>query len=250
MAFSPGAWLAGCCVMGALLLRVRPRLGRLLVTIGAVGFAAVALLPLDQWALAPLEARFPKAPDQPMAGIIVLGGAIDAALSADRSMPALNNAAERMTELVRLARAHPDTRVIFTGGPSPNRPDGPTEAAAARLLMADLGLPDGRVGFESASRTTWENAVFTRAMVSPKPGETWLLVTSAAHMPRSVGAFRRAGWTVVADPVGYKTFLLAEDRGRRGFGERLALLDTAAHEWIGLVAYRFMDRSSAWFPAP
>ncbi len=251
MIFSLGAWLAALCALGAASLWFRPRIGRILVSAAALGFLAIALLPIDQWLLLPLENRFPRPPeDAAVAGIIVLGGALDAALSADRGLPALNAAAERLTTLAELARTRPDLPVLFTGGPMPNRPDGPPESDGVRRLLSRLGVPDGRVRFESLSRTTWENAVFSQRLIQPQPGAVWLLVTSAAHMPRSVGAFRAAGWTVLADPVGYKSFRHAENRGTRGFSERLALIDTAMHEWLGLVAYAVLKRSSALFPQP
>ncbi len=250
MLFNPGTWLAACCALGALMLWWAPPLGRWLVAIGSIGFLLVLVLPLDQWALAPLENRFPIPPaDAPVAGIIVLGGTIDSALSADRDMPSLGDSAERLTHFVALARAHPEARLVFTGGSGSDRTTLP-EADGARILLQSLGLPPDRVIYEAASRTTWENAVLTRERVHPTAGETWLLITSAAHMPRSVGAFRQAGWHVLADPVGYKTFRDPSALSPRGFGKRMVLLDIAAHEWIGLVAYRLQGRSDAWFPSP
>ena len=249
MIFSPGAWLAALCALGAALLWIRPGTGRILASLGAAGFLAIALLPIDQWLLEPLENRFPPPPsDARIAGIVVLGGALDTALTQDRGLPALNPAAERLTHLAALALAHPDLPILFTGGPAPNRPDGPPESDGVRILLRQLGVPEGRVQFEPASRTTWENAVFSTRMIHPKPGEFWLLVTSAAHMPRSVGTFRAAGWTVLADPVGYKSYRDPADRGTRLLSERLWLIDTAMHEWLGLVQYRLLGRSSALFP--
>jgi uncharacterized SAM-binding protein YcdF (DUF218 family) len=251
MIFSPGAGLAALCGLGAALLWIRPRAGRILVCLGAAGFLAIAALPIDQWLLLPLENRFPQPPaDAKLAGIIVLGGSIDAAMTADRGLPSLNAAADRLTALAALALSRPDLPVVFTGGPPPNRPGAPPEAAGVRILMRQLGVPDGRIQYESASRTTYENAVLSTRMVHPKPGQTWLLVTSAAHMPRAVGTFRAAGWTVLADPVGYKSFRDPAARALRGFGERLWLIDTTAHEWFGLVQYWVMGRSSAVFPEP
>jgi uncharacterized SAM-binding protein YcdF (DUF218 family) len=139
---------------------------------------------------------------------------------------------------------------VFTGGPMPDRPDGPPEAEGVSVLLAQLGVAPGRVVFESLSRTTWENAVLSHALVQPKPGEHWLMVTSADHMPRAIGTFRRLGWDLEAYPVGYKSFLHPNDRAARGFGERLDLLDLAVHEWIGLAYYRLRDRSVSLFPAP
>jgi uncharacterized SAM-binding protein YcdF (DUF218 family) len=252
MLFSPGAWFAASCALGAALLWWRPRIGRWLVVAGAAGFLLVAVLPLDQWALAPLENRFPaqQAAEPPVAGIIVLGGSLDAALTADRGMPSLGGAAERLTRFASLALRYPEARLVFTGGPSSNRPNGPPEADGVRVLLQSLGVPAGRVTFEAASRTTWENAVLALALVKPKPGETWRLITSAAHMPRAIGAFRKAGWQVIADPVGYKSYRDPADRGTSMLGERLALLETAAHEWLGLVAYAVSGRSTSLFPGP
>jgi uncharacterized SAM-binding protein YcdF (DUF218 family) len=118
------------------------------------------------------------------------------------------------------------------------------------MLFDSLGLPPGRVLFESASRTTFENAILSRDLVAPSPGQTWLLVTSASHMPRSVGVFRRAGWPVMPWPVGYKTMRAGAAPFALTLGVRIENLDWAFHEWIGLVAYRLMDRTDSWFPAP
>jgi uncharacterized SAM-binding protein YcdF (DUF218 family) len=252
MLLSVGAWLAALGGLGAVLLWLgRPQAGRILASVSAAGFAAVAALPVDQWLLAPLENRFPQPPPAlAVDGIVVLGGFLDAALSADRGQPSLNAAADRLAGFVALARDHPQARLVFTGGPMPNRPDGPPEADGVRLELARLGFAVERVVFESRSRSTWENGVLAKAMVAPKPGETWLLVTSAAHIPRAVGVFRAVGWPVVAAPVGYKSFLRPEARGGRGFGERLALIDTALHEWLGLAAYRIQGRIPAIYPSP
>jgi len=118
MILSPVAWLAAFCGVGAVLLWLGyRRLGRGLVSVAALGFAAVAWLPLDQWLLAPLENRFPQPPPgQHYDGILVLGGALESAMSADRGMPSLNGAAERLTSFVMLAREHPEARLVFTGG--------------------------------------------------------------------------------------------------------------------------------------
>ena len=248
--FSLGAWLAGSTGVAALLLWLRlTRAARILLSAVTVGWALIAWLPLDQWALAPLENRFPAPP--PGAhydGILVLGGALETAMTQDRAMPSLNAAAERLTAFAAAARSNPEARLVFSGGPLPNRPQGPPEADGVRVLLSELGVPADRVTYESLSRTTWENAVLTHALIQPRPSEHWLLITSASHMPRAIGAFRRMGWNLTAFPVGYKSFANPALRATRNLSERLSLLDLAAHEWIGLVYYRLRDRSSALFP--
>jgi uncharacterized SAM-binding protein YcdF (DUF218 family) len=104
--------------------------------------------------------------------------------------------------------------------------------------------------FEDRSRNTYENAVLSKALAGPAEGERWLLVTSAAHMPRSVGVFRQAGWPVIAYPVDFRTsdeigFLQMPDAA-----QRWAELDQAIKSWVGLVAYWLTGRTSALFPAP
>jgi len=114
-----------------------------------------------------------------------------------------------------------------------------------------MGIPADRLTVEDQSRDTAENARFTKALVDPKPGERWLLVTSAWHMPRSVGCFRAIGWPVVAWPTDYRSAGpqdLTSLMPRASYG--LTMVDVAAKEWVGLLAYRLTGRTDALFPAP
>lgn len=255
MLLSPGVWLVACGVLGvAFLLLGAGRIGTSLTGLAALGFVLVIALPLDQWLLAPLENRFPAAnggsAEIKYDGIIVLGGALETGLTADRDRVSLNAASERLVEFAVLARRYPHARLVFTGGAMPNRPTGPPEADGARLLFASLGLPVDRIIFESQSRTTLENAVMAKDLVRPMSSERWLLITSASHMPRAMGVFRKQNWRMDADPVGYKTFRDPQGRAGRSLAERLALLDIAVHEWFGLLYYRLTNRSDDIWPAP
>nr|WP_321983208.1 YdcF family protein [uncultured Lichenicoccus sp.] len=249
MVLLPTALLVECVVVGLLLRRWRG--GRLLASLGAAGLVACLLLPVDGWLIRPLEDRFPQVviPPQDVDGIVVLGGGIDDLTSLDRGTPTLTSAGNRITSFVILAHRYPKARLVFTGGSGSIVQGVSNEARYASEMFDQLGLPPDRVTFENRSRTTWENAVMTAALVHPRAGERWVLLTSAAHMPRSVGVFRRAGWTVLPWPVGY----LSRDRianWPQSLGGKLATLDWAAHEWIGLVAYRMAGHSSALFPRP
>jgi uncharacterized SAM-binding protein YcdF (DUF218 family) len=249
---SPGTGFALLAALGTLLLWTRLwHVGRLFLTLGVVGLTLIIVLPVDQWSLAPLENQFESAvlPEK-VDGIIVLGGAQETGIWLDRGQPALNSAADRMTEFAILARRYPSARLVFTGGTPPSKSLAPPEADVARVLLTQLGIAPERVSYEDQSTTTWENAVFSRALIRPKPDETWLLVTSASHIPRAVGAFRAVGWDVTPAPVGYKSYHDATLRNPRSFGEKLALLDIATHEWIGLVAYWAQGHSTTLFPAP
>jgi uncharacterized SAM-binding protein YcdF (DUF218 family) len=218
--------------------------GRALMAGAIIALTAGLLTPLGALLLWPLEERFPQPPaDIPApAGIIVLGGAVDTEKSEARGQVYLTADAARMTTGVELARRYPTARLVFTGGP---------EAISARKLWLSLGVPAERMTFEAKSRNTWENAVFTRDLVKPKPGETWLLVTSALHMPRSVGIFRHLGFDVIPYPVAYRTF--GDERDFRlspSMTDRVFMLDFGIREWVGLLAYRLAGKTDALFPAP
>ena len=104
-----------------------------------------------------------------------------------------------------------------------------------------LGVILGSIGFLRIA--AWK-AVFHMY------GERWLLVTSAQHMPRAVGCFRRVGFPVEAYPVDWHTFPRWQPRFSLQFGAGLALTDAVVHEWEGLLAYWLTGRTSALFPAP
>lgn len=248
----PSTILVGLASVGVLLLWAGlRRVATAFLSVGVGGLLAVLVLPVQHWALLPLEDRFPRnLPPPHVDGIVVLGGALKAFVTAERGIPSLNEAAERMTELVALARRYPQAKLVFTGGDASILPGGMREADIARQLFTDLGVPSERVIYESEARNTYENAILVSRLVKPLPGETWLLVTSASHMPRAMGAFRRVGWSPMAWPVAYKAVQQPLVAIFTPPGEKLAELDWALHEWEGLLAYRLAGRTAALFPGP
>lgn len=228
------------------------RWGRALLGGGVLLLMLVATTPVSTWALLPLEERFPipEPMTSPIDGIIVLGGALMPIGSKEHGSPQLTRDAERLTVLPGLMRRHPTARIIFTGGSGdPRRPDD-VEAPFVAALLADWGLDAGRVTLETASRNTWENAVNSAPFLAG--GERWLLVTSAAHMPRAMGVFRTAmpETTFVAYPVGFNANRSEYWRFGLNLDQNLERLENAAHEWRGLVAYRLAGRIPALLPAP
>ena len=180
------------------------RLGRRLAVIGIAGLFVLGATPFSRAIIRPLEDRFPimRGDLGHVDGIIVLGGAVDTT----RHQVRFSDAASRMTEAVALARRYPDARLVFSGGSGSLVGSGRnTEAAWAHVLFHDLGIPNERLMLEDKSRNTRENATFTKALIAPKPGERWLLVTSAHHMPRSVACFRAAGFPVIPYPVDFRS---------------------------------------------
>jgi uncharacterized SAM-binding protein YcdF (DUF218 family) len=248
-----GALVLIACVGVALAFTRWARIGRWLSTLAAFGLLIIVFTPIGSALLLPLENRFPPPPaDLPApTGIIVLGGGLEAAKSEARGQAILDTEGSRLTAGLELARRYPKARLIFTGGSGSLDEHAPSEANGAQRLWLDLGGNASQMSFEGKSRNTWENALFTRDLVQPKPGETWLLVTSAWHMPRAMGIFRRVGFKVIPYPVAYRTFADNRDWGVLVAGyDRILTLDLAVREWIGLVAYRLTHKTNALFPAP
>lgn len=245
------AMLAGLIGI-ALLMTSWRRLAQSLMAFSILGLLALGASPLPFLLLHPLEDRFPQlelADNAQVDGVILLGGAI----GFGRDRLKFNEAGVRMTETLALARRFPQARIVFTGGSaSLTGADRITEASAARRLFDELGFTGARFIYEDRSRNTWENAAFTRDLVQPKPGERWLIVTSAYHMPRAMGAFRAVGMEPIAYPVDY------ESEGDRsdfrplaaGFTNGLRYSSLATKEWIGLVVYRLRGYTDSLFPAP
>ena len=118
-------------------------------------------------------------------------------------------------------------------------------------LRSWVGVPRGRVELDSGARNTMENAINAKRLVAPAPGERWLLVTSASHMPRAVGLFREVGFPVEAYPVDWQTAGWA-DLTSQSFSllGGFVHLDMAAHEWVALAFDRVSGRTSTLFPSP
>jgi uncharacterized SAM-binding protein YcdF (DUF218 family) len=239
-------------VATALLWTRRWRTGRAILLGAVAASLAIATLPIGPWLMRPLENRFPTVRSLPekVDGIVVLGGAVSPRLTIARGQPALNAAAERMTEFVALARRHPEAKLVYTGGSGSVVYPELKEVPVARQLFASLGVDVGHMVFEDQSRNTYENALFTRNLVKPQPGETWIVVTSAFHMPRAYGCFSRVGWRVVPYPVDYMTRPGYELTLDFDFLGGLNMLALALHEWVGLIAYRVLDHTDALFPSP
>jgi len=230
----------------------RKRLAKPLLVAGTLLFIVAAFSPVGYALLIPLENRIARVPlPEHPAGIIMLGGFEDARVSNARGVLATNQAGERLSEAVVLARKLPDARLVFTGGVASLLPTGIDAAGPIGRYLEDAGIARERIVLERRSRTTYENALFTRELLQPRPSDRWVLVTSAHHMPRAVGVFRRAGFNVSPWPVDYRTRggqdLLRLSDSIPGGLERV---DLGFREWAALFIYVLSGRSSSVWPEP
>ena len=251
--FEPSNVIFLILLIGAGLLWIRRwrSVGRRLVSLVILFLLFLSVTPIDTILIAPLENRFQMIKDLPTdaVGIISLGGAVNQFSTKARDSIALNEHSERLTAFIALARRYPRLKLVYTGGSaSMSRPD-VKETLVARRLFNALGVPPNRVIYEDKSRNTFENAVRTHDLIAPLPNEKWVLITSAMHMPRAVAVFRKAGWNVIPYPVSYVTYERNYRFWRHPF-RSLRALSIGMHEWVGLTAYRLLDRSDVLFPAP
>lgn len=224
------------------------RLGRWTVTFTVVVAALFAMTGLGPEILARLEYRFPRATlSATVDGIIVIGGDFNVELVETHGAAAA--APPRMIAATDLARRHPGSRVIFSGG-SGRLIAGTKEADLAPEIFKALGLAPDRVTYEREARNTYENAVLSREFAKPQAGETWLLVTSAFHMPRAMGSFRQAGWDIRPYPVDFRTTPDHAAGVLFSFDGGLVYAAIAFREAIGLAYYRMLGYTDSWFPGP
>lgn len=253
MLVSPVSMIALLMLAALLLLWLQRRklaataLGLATLLLGLFAFTSFAYLLLN-----PLEGRFVRPPEPAhIDGIVVLGGGMDDETTTARSSWELNRSGDRFVETLRLALRHPEARILIAGGGPVLVADKETEAEAGARFFRDFGIAPERLLLEDKSRNTEENAVNAKAIGQPKPGETWLLVTSAFHMPRAVGLFRRAGFEAIPWPADYLA------AGNEGFGlkvgeasENLAISNIALREWLGLAGYYATGRIDELLPGP
>jgi uncharacterized SAM-binding protein YcdF (DUF218 family) len=251
---TPINFLIGIGVLGVILLLTRWSVaGRRLVATSVVLLSLCGFSPIGRLLILPLEERFPPwdpsrgSPD----GIVVLGGAIEPDLSAALGKPALGRSGDRIVAAAELAHRYPNARIVYSGGNANLIGDKSSKEADYALSMLEaLGVAKERLIAERLSRNTVENAEFVKTIASPKEGQRWLLLTSAYHMPRSMGLFRRAGFRVEAYPVDRR----ASQTEAYSFAtlaiNGLERTDVAMREWIGLAAYWLTGKIDHLFPGP
>jgi uncharacterized SAM-binding protein YcdF (DUF218 family) len=240
-------WLAIGMVLSLLGSAIaRPLLARRSSGVTLAALLLIGVFPVGELLLRPLEDEFPpRAAPAQIDGILVLGGVEDQRATAAWEQPQINDAAERLTAAAALALAHPEARLVFSGGSGRLRnivSEQPKIPSVAVDFFVSLGINHSRITWEDQSRNTTENAQFSYKVASPASDETWILVTSAFHMERALTGFEAAGWDeIVPYPVDYRTGDFSVGIGWN-LSHNLEVLNIAIKEWVGRVAYRVSGR--------
>ena len=243
----PLGWVMGLLTLAVLSHRRRPAWSRRLTVFGLIVLALTGWQPLPDALIRHLEQQYPTMPGdarlEQYRGVVVLGGALESArIWQGNGQVALNAAAERMTMSVVLMRQNPKLMMLFSGGEGELIGYGPSEAERAAVFFESMAVAKDRIRYESASRTTHENAVLSASAPGIDPTQAWLLLTSASHMPRAMASYRKAGWNVTAFPVDFRAGLQTP-WWQYSLNQGVQRWQLALHELIGVAAYRLAGRA-------
>ena len=228
----------------------KQKLAKHILSTVTVLLITLSFLPVGEWLLYPLESRFQNNPVLPekIDGIIVLSGAEDTERSYLWKQVELGSAAERDFSFLTLARKYPNAKLVFTGGTGSLMNQEYKAADVAKILFEQQGIDSTKITFERESRNTYENVIYSKNIVNPIKNENWILITTAWHMPRSVGIFCKTGWPVTPYPVDHQTKKGKIFRVNYDLLNNLSLLKTSIKEWVGLLAYYLTGKTTSFVP--
>jgi len=220
----------------------KKKAGKIIVSAGVILLILCTYGPFPRLLLKPLEYKYPpllSVKDLPeIRWIVVLG----AGHRSDPQLPANSQLSDaslaRLVEGIRLHHSLPGSKLILSGGalndPVPESKVFADVALALRVQRQDLIL-------ESLSRDTEEEAILIQKMVGK---DAFALVTSASHMPRSMGLFRKLGMHPIPAPTDYGI------RGSPGVSPGMFFpgstdlqnAEAAVYEYLGLAWAKLRNR--------
>lgn len=238
--------IVGMLVGVFLLFSSAPQRGRRILVRCLIPFLIIGYTPVGRWIMTHQELRFPEIKEVPsdVDGFILLGGSFGLIETPLWEKPIYNKASSRLFEFIALVQKYPGKRIIVTGTP--------VESDYTRKVFDMFGVDQSRVTYEGNSRNTQDNAKLTYELVKPNPNSKWVLVTSAFHIPRSVGLFKGAGWTVIPYPVNYMS---TGEYGKHSWLAGLDRMNFAAWRMgilqvAGLVNHYLEGDSKVIYPKP
>lgn len=141
------------------------------------------------WEVKPLkEGYFQKTYDY----AIVLGG-ITSYYDRYFKQIGFNRSVDRLMQAIQLYKKGIVKKIVFAGGDATILQDNVKEADVIKQYLVEIGIPLEDMIFENESRNTHENATNVYKLLKPTKSENILLITSAFHMRRSLGCFKKEG---------------------------------------------------------
>ena len=209
-------------------------------------FIISAVMPTGNFMVFQLEKNFhlqPIIPNQ-VDGILILAGATNPILSKEYNKINLNGSVERLTEAILLIRKYPRAKIIFSGGSGSIKNQKFTHAKVAKDFFEQFQIDTRKIIFESKSRNTYENILYSKEIANPTYNENWLLITSASHMTRSMNIAKKLDWKFIPYSVDFSMQKKFSWKPSINFLGNIGSFQGASHEWTGLIAYYFLGRTS------
>jgi len=205
---------------------------------------AVVMLPINDFLGAMLEGQTSPQVGLPESidGVIVLGGALDWRVTKARGQLSLNGSGERLAAAAALGQRYPQAELVFTGVFADQLIDNFQTYADPQSLFFGEAFQDRHLTFIGESGSTYEDALRAIEVLQPKPNASWILVTSALHMPRSLATFQTQGWQLIPYPVDYRTTGKIRFAPSINVASALADLDLIVRELGAYWIYRYMGR--------
>lgn len=243
---SPDSLLIILFVFGLILMiRNKQRLAKGIFIFIFSTVLTIAFFPVGEWLVYPLEKQYPPMPIvENVDGLILLGGGEHMVRKEYWKYPVIGKA-NRTVAFIDLAKKYPGAKKIYTGGSGNLLNQNAKGADLARRAFNWGGLDTSNITFERQSRNTWENVKLSKKLSINKEGEDWLVVTSAWHMPRSVGVFCKENWKIIPYPVDFISKPGNLFRVEWGFTKHLKNLKVGIKEWIGIASYRITGKMCA-----
>ena len=226
------------CALGLIFLWTRKRetYGKWLVTCGIFLLLLFSLQPISDMLLSGLEQQMrvsENISDKRVSFIVVLCGDGTINLGISAASQASDQSLKRLVDALFLYREFPGRKLIISGGgwPSTNAP-----AVLLEEFARKLGIPGADILVESESRCTADQARLLEPLLHAEP---FFLVTSASHMPRALGTFRKHGLRAIpfASDFRAKGCNFSDIRTYLPRGHALEQSENAVYEYLGLAWY-------------
>ena len=178
----------------------------------------------------------PRTADRVPTAVVLLGGGNEQVQGGAAAVSVMSPVeAARVLEAARVFHAVHADWLISSGGALPGET---SSAIVMRDALVQLGVPPHQILLEAASHDTHDEAILIAPMLNSLRIQRTILVTSAIHMPRSLGTFRAANVHALPAPVNEPGASLP--RIRRWSPSTVGLLFSSqlAHEFIGIAYYR------------
>jgi len=207
----------------------------------------VAIAPIGDWLIQPLEQRIiPPEQIEKIKGVIVLGGGQYIGTVQHSPYSGYGRHGARTIAGLTIAQQH-QVPIYFLGAKELINGQQFNESHVISSLHSKLSL-DAPLNIDNGSTNTFDNAMAAKRLIPSVDVNNYLLITTAAHMPRAVGSFQQAGMSPIPYPVNFLAPTASQWFSDSPLTTRLYLIDYAVHEWLGLVQYYALGRSNELFP--